>query len=337
MLKKILSMMLAVLLVLSMAACGNSQQQPQETTGQPAETTKPTQQTENTTPPDVQSENTQAPATLDSGVNYLSMNYSLDGTQQYLLNAYDNGDGTIYVEMVGEVRKVAYMDPAVMETITQAVADSGAPALHETHEYEDGLAYGGIYISFVDGSMIAADFGGTLPQSFMDVYSAMEEAFGELLKDTPEYVAQPQVMGEVDSARLEALMSLAYGSGIEPLDSLVIMEIPMDDAFGFLAGLSQTDGIVGGSQCNHMMMTTAYSCVIVTAEDASETNAIVRDFSLHVDWLKWVCVAPTHAFVAVKDNMVLCVMGSDQLYYGTKSAADADGWTILEELENPNM
>jgi hypothetical protein len=52
--------------------------------------------------------------------------------------------------------------------------------------------------------------------------------------------------------------------------------------------------------------------------------------------MKWVCVAPTDALVAVKDNMVLCLIGADQLFELTSAGVEAAGWTVVETLENPN-
>ena len=48
----------------------------------------------------------------------------------------------------------------------------------------------------------------------------------------------------------------------------------------------------------------------------------------------WVCVMPSNALVAVKDNMVLCLVAADELYAMTASGIESTGWTVVETLEN---
>jgi len=84
-------------------------------------------------------------------------------------------------------------------------------------------------------------------------------------------------------------------------------------------------------------MTTAYSLVIVTLEDASKAEAVSGDFESNLDWRKWVCVAPSNALIAQKDNMVLCLMAGDSLYTQTLTGIEAAGWTVTKTLENPDM
>ena len=45
---------------------------------------------------------------------------------------------------------------------------------------------------------------------------------------------------------------------------------------------------------------------------------------------------PTNALVAVKDNMVLCLVAADELYAMTASGIESTGWTVVETLENAN-
>ena len=86
-----------------------------------------------------------------------------------------------------------------------------------------------------------------------------------------------------------------------------------------------------------MMMTTADSLVIVTLEDASKAEAVANDFENTMDWRKWVCVAPSHALLAQKDNMVLCLMAGSDLFLQTQSGVEAAGWNVTKTLENPDM
>jgi len=86
-----------------------------------------------------------------------------------------------------------------------------------------------------------------------------------------------------------------------------------------------------------MMMTTAYSLVIVTLEDAANAETVCSNFESQLDWLKWVCVAPSDALIAQKDNMVLCLMAYDDLYVQTANGIEAAGWSTMKTLNNPNM
>ena len=54
-----------------------------------------------------------------------------------------------------------------------------------------------------------------------------------------------------------------------------------------------------------------------------------------MDWTKWVCVAPSDAMTAVKDNMVLCLMAADANYTQTAAGITAAGWTTVNTLTNP--
>ena len=67
----------------------------------------------------------------------------------------------------------------------------------------------------------------------------------------------------------------------------------------------------------------------VTAAD------VAADFEANLDWTKWVCVAPSDAMTAVKDNMVLCLMAADANYTQTAAGITAAGWTTVNTLTNP--
>ena len=99
-------------------------------------------------------------------------------------------------------------------------------------------------------------------------------------------------------------------------------------------GLSTDTGIADAAQCAPMMMTTAYSLSVVTLEEGADAEAVCADFAANVDWQKWVCVMPTNALVAVKDNMVLCLVADGDLYTMTAAGIESAGWTVVETLEN---
>ena len=108
-----------------------------------------------------------------------------------------------------------------------------------------------------------------------------------------------------------------------------------EEFFGMTMGLSSDAGVAVGTSCTAMMMTTPYGIYMVTLEDGADAQAIAADFEANLNWQKFVCVTPTNAVIAQKDNMVLCFMGSDELYTQTAAAIEAAGWKVVKELECP--
>ena len=132
-------------------------------------------------------------------------------------------------------------------------------------------------------------------------------------------------------------LEILNGSGIEALDGFTIMQIPMDEYFAYTAGLTAADGIQNAVSVAPMMMTSAYSLTIVTLEEGAKAEDICADFEKNMDWTKWVCVAPSSAVIATKDNMVLCLMTYEGLEEGTPAGIRHAGWTEVKTFTNPNM
>ena len=85
------------------------------------------------------------------------------------------------------------------------------------------------------------------------------------------------------------------------------------------------------------MNASAYSLVIVTLAEGADAAAIATSFEENIDWLKWICVQPQSAAIAIKDNQVLCLLGSNEIFAQTVTAIDAAGWMPVANLENPNL
>lgn len=325
------ALILTLALLLTISACGPAA--PAETTA-PAGTTVPA---ETTAPAETQPNVTVPAETVENPITFftVSMGESFDAMRS--INAYDDGFGKVYVEYVGDIKKVGTFDPAIFHTMTVELEKSGLAALNGQSVWEEGEKIGSMYVQFADGSYYSCDFSGTIPQEFTDGYAVMDAWFAQLTESLPEYVPQPMVMGEVDEALLSELMGILNTSGMEYLDTYTISQIPMDESFAFMAGLTGTDGITGGAACSPMMITTAYSLVIVTVEDESKIDAVRADFANNINWAKWVCVSASEAMIAQKGNMVICLMGSEGLYAQTASAITENGWTNPETFSNPNM
>lgn len=316
---------LSLVMVFAMAAC---QSAPAEPTTEPA--------TEPTTAPTVPAP-TVPQVEVKNPVTYFSM--SMGENYEFIrsLTAYPNEDGTVRVEYVGDVKKVGDLDGAVLHAIVAEMEKAGLEALNGRNVYLEGEANGSMYISFANGSYYGAGFSGTIPEEYRTAYEAMETYFESLTAHLDEYVPQPLVDGNVDADILAAMMDILNASGIEPLDSLMIMEAPAGESFSYVLGLGSSEGITAGASCSALMSTTAYSLAIVTVDDAGKLSDVCGDFESNLAWRRWVCVAPQSAMIATKGNMVLCVMGSGDMFSGTVSGAEGAGWTTVKTLKNPDL
>jgi hypothetical protein len=316
---------LTLVLAFSLTACGGNK---------PAETTPTTTVAPTTAPTTVP---TTAPTTVTTGaMNFFSISYGETYDNMVYISIFDNEDGTASVDYQGEIRKTGNVDASIFETLTEQLAHSGLVELNGAAEWAEGDALASMYIAYDDESFLSCDYGGNIPQTFIDGYNYMDDVVAGLIADLPEYVPAAEVVGNVDATILEEINGLIANTSM-PLDSLVISEVVKDDTFGFTTGLSTSEGIVSGASCSSVMMTTAYSLVVVTVEDAANIGAVRADFEANMDWLKWVCVQPTGALIAQKDNMVLCLLAMDGTYSETKAAIELAGWTEIVTFTNPNM
>lgn len=316
-----IAMLLVLVLALSLAACTNNNDatDPTETQGtEPNETTLPTEGTE---------------PVAGSAVTYFSMTYAPTYDNYDYISAYDDGMGGVYVEFVGSEKKVGTLSADTFATITAALAETKLAELNGQEVYEAGDATGSMYIEFADGTSLTATYTGNIPQEFMDGYNAMVDCFKTLTADMEVYVAQAQVMGEVNPDVLPLMQEILTSSGIEGQDSLVISEMAMDDYFGFTVGLSSTEGITSGTSCTHMMNGNTFSMYILTLESAEMGETVLADYKATFADRQWVCGMPDYGMMAQKDNMVLFLIGSEFLFQQTATAIENAGWTGIETIE----
>lgn len=314
--KRIFAMLLAV--ALAFAGCGGHGEQNPTETQPPAETTP-----ENTvTIPQVTVEN---PAT------YFQLSLSYDSGAYTSMTAYEDGQGMVCLEYVGDVKKMVTVDPAVLHAITAELENAGLAALDGENLVGDGFDSASMYVAFADETDWSASYSGIISQAFLDGYEKMDTWFAELLADVPEYVPQPVITGEVDQSVLAEMLDVLKRSGMEPLDMFYIS----GDAYA--AGLSDADGVAGLAECGPVMSSTAYSFVIAAVEDVGDIAGVRQCFAQNLDWNRWICVSANSALIAQKDNMVVCVMGSGDLYADTAFAIENAGWTEIETFRNPGM
>ena len=318
--KKILLILSALLVLFTFAACGETA--PEETTMQST--------TQSTTA------QTTLPTSVENPITDIYMSCQLADESFYQLEAYPAPDGKAWVTYVADIKKSAGMDPAAFNFLTLAFEESGLAEFNNVNTFSDGSAYASMYISFEDGTAVAASFyGETLPEDFMAAYGKFETSFKELMKDIPEYVPAPYVYGTPDETVLNEMLAIFDETEITYPDSFCISEIEMDDIFGITAGLENTDGVVQGTQCYPMMSSTAFSMVIVTLEDGAHAEAVREDFMDDPQWNKWVCVSADGALVASKDNMVIFLMANQNSFDIFASAIVDCGWLDAETNLRP--
>ncbi len=271
--------------------------------------------------------------TVENPAAYVQISiYEEDGSYRSLC-AYDDEAGGAYVEYVGDVKKVGTFDPAVLHNITAEVENAGFKALDGQNLYEDGLASASVYVTYADESYLSASFSGCIPQEFYDCYDVLEDYFEKLVAHLPVYVPRPMMEGNVDEQVLPEIEQIIEAANLAHADAYVIMDVPMDENFGWNMGLTQTEGILTGTKFNAMMMTDPFSMAIAKLDPSADKDALVQDFKANVDFYRWVCVLADNAMVAQKGDMVLCLIGPNQLYQQFKTAIEACGWTVTETLQ----
>ena len=269
-------------------------------------------------------------------LSFFSVNLNLTGNDNRYMMAYPNDDGSVYVEYVGDVKKIGTnMDGKVLESVTAAVVQSGIAALNGQNIYLDGGAVGSAYVEYTDGTVIGIGYSGEIPEEYLTVYNALDTAFQTLTAELEVYVPVPLVGDGVDETALAELMAILDATQIRDLDMFQIADVTKDDTFSLVMGLSSAEGIANGTSCSAMMMTTPYSMVIATLNDGMDVQTVRDDFLNNLDWQKWVCVMPTGALIAQKGNMVLCLMGADALFAQTVQAVTDCGWENLESVDSP--
>ena len=338
--KKIMSLLLVVVLALSMAACGTNNPNPSESTNSTtAPTTQPTTEaTEPSTEPSTEAtepstEDTEATEPSEAAGLYMIMMTCGDNA----VTLYDDDMGGMYVDLTwGGVRKVTTLDASVLVELNTVLQSSGLVELNGASEYGEGEQANYLYASYTDWTSISADYYGVdAPEAFVTGFNAVASYLETLLADVEEYVPVAAVFGEVNATLLAEMQAVVNNSGLPNLDALAITDIVLDEYFGYTAGLTSAEGVSAAAICQNQMMGGAvYQLVMVTVED---TAAVAADFEANIDWLKWVCVQPSNAIIATKDNMVLCLLADASMYGDTVSAMAAAGWTTVTELSNPNM
>ncbi|MBO5109785.1 MAG: hypothetical protein J6D21_03615 [Clostridia bacterium] len=339
--KRLLSLVLALALLTALMGCG---QTPADTTPTATpDVTTPTQTTPTQSTPvqstPVQSTPAQTPPALppsteeaENPISYLTVSLGEDYSHIRSITVYLNDDGSTHVEYVGEVKKVADLDGWVLHSVTLALMATGLKACNGQEVWVSGDANGSLYVSFADGTYWGASYGGSVPAAFRQAYAVLDAYMAELTAPLPVYVPQPLLLSPVEDKYIEELMAIFRAGKVQDLDAFTV-----DSSLSHhTLGLSSGDSIRSSAYCAAMMMTTPYSLTLVTVKEGVDARDVCKDFEEHIDWTKWVCVLPSNAMIAVKGDLVLCLLGSDALYTQTAAGIETSGWTVYRTLRRPN-
>lgn len=333
--KKITALLLALMMLLSFAACDSSESKDSD---DKKDNNKPSQSVEDPTPETTAPEVTEPDAEV-LPLETLSMTMTQEDGSSVSLIVYPNYDGTVHLDYVGDTVKRADLDESVMALISEAFAKSGLSALADRYD-EYNAVCGSFAASTADGTYIGgevyAETMDTLPAEFLTGYYVVDGCFLALMEDVPEYVPEPVIIGEIAEGDMAAIDAILDGMQIENIDAFAITGVVKDEFFATTMGLSSDAGIASGVQLVPMMMSQAYALNIVTLEDGTDASAVAADFEANIDWMKWVCVSPDQAMIAVKGNQVLILLGQADLYTTSAAAIEAAGWTTTTTLTNPS-
>ena len=351
--KKLICLALALVMVLSFVACGDKKEEDNKTqtsTNKTTETTEVPEETNGVTEGDTTVETTEeiTEETTEAVVPgeavtslYMDMSDGENGTSYYM-QAYDDGAGNATLSYDIEAGRKEYTFEGeqaqnALEQLAAAFRLSGLAQLNGTEVYDEGGFSAGSYIE-INGESYSFSYSGKfIPEEYTTAFKNFEDLFVAILADAPEYVALPMIGEGVNEEQLAAITDILNGSGYTALDSMVVLDLPNDENFAYAAGLKAFKGITACTGVSHMMMTVPYSMVVVTLEEGTDAATLVESFKTSIDWGKWVCVNPSDAIIATKDNMVLCLIGMDELYNGCAAGVEAEGWTVVETLKNPNL
>ncbi len=315
--KKILALLLAVMVVMSLAACVSTQNEPTDAPIEPV--------TEGTTAP------------VSDGKEMISFSMDInkaDGTRAFLYAG--SYEGVVTVMMETDIVKRGELDSSAMTAIAKAFENSGLKELEKSPEgiYDGDNA--SISVSYADETYFSINLYGELPQALLDGYDKMLSCFTEQTAQIPEYVAKPAENGEIadsDRTALDGILANLELPG--SADTFAINGIAVDENFIMEMQMKSDEGVASGLKFGPQMNAVAYTLNIVTLEEGADASAVATSFENGINWRAWTCVMPEGAYIATKDNQVLMLLGAEDFYDATITAIETAGWTEYKNLTNP--
>jgi hypothetical protein len=312
--KQLFSFLLTISILLLAACAAPAETTPERTTPVP---TTPAATTPVPTPP--------AYDEVENPISFLTVSLHEAADDPRSIMAYLTESGTVYVEYIGDVTKVGELPANAIHGITAAFESCDLARLNGQDVYGSGEAVASLYVVLADGTCYTAGYSGSIPAAYQEGYRALDIFFAALTAHLPVYVPKPIPLNEVEEKYLNELSAILSGGGIADQDAFTVTS-------GLSArelGLSDSSKIASSAYCAPLMMTTPYCLTIVTLKEGADADDVCRDFKENLNWGKFVCVQFDKALIAVKDDMVLCLMAAGTLYTKTAAGIEATGWDIV--------
>lgn len=311
--KRILAVLLASLMIFSLAACGTS-----------------------------------APANQSTITNF-SASYGENFDDAISINLFpdeaNEGKFMLYYG-TGMDMNQGITDGALAETLTKLFNESKLQKLNGKNEYEDGDAVGSMSILFADGSTFDCSFGGKIPADFATAFEKMDAAASEASQTAEPYKAQVEFADDVNADAKAALNAVFAHLSNQAVESNMGTNLPVDNEnFAYSIGINPEQAAALNAQNNvenatvvmNMMGTVAHNIALFQMKDGADAAAFQQTLLNNADWRKWVCVAPDLALTATKDNYVLFAMTLNAINDELTPALEAEGWTVTNTVENPDL
>ena len=145
------------------------------------------------------------------------------------------------------------------------------------------------------------------------------------------------------AADLTALVDKIYeGVSIE-MPMLMTQEIDMTDVetVKYVTALENVDDLEYVAMSEPMMISQAYSMVLVKVKDGADADAIAKSMNENVDERKWVCVTAEKVYSVASGDVVCLVMSNEQtakaVFDSFKTLAGSVGEEFERTAEEPEM
>lgn len=265
---------------------------------------------------------------VEDPITYLLLRMEKKGEYDYIINVWENENGQCQVNYNVEQHKEGVFDKAVFHNITAIVNNAKLDGFERT-AVSEGDESATLNVTYQSGKTILSDLVGQVPEDFKVSFEQVNEFFLELMTELPLAEIKATVEGEVNEEILAEINAVL--KEVKHLDNFHIFGIN-DEDLSYSLGLKNTENVVSGAVCAPEMSTTLFRLKIVSLNDTSNVKSTAEDFVSNIDWNQWVCVLPDKAWIGIKDNLVLYVIGDDMSVVETAMGAKNAGWKEYESL-----
>lgn len=122
-------------------------------------------------------------------------------------------------------------------------------------------------------------------------------------------------------------------SGLKTMD--VELDLTNADAVSYNTGLKDASKIKEAIVSEAMIISQAYSLVLVRVNDKNETEAVAQEMLEGINPAKWICVSGDDMQIAAVDDLILLIMVSPQLSdtVTSQEIVDAFGQVIGKDFD----